>query len=94
VKIVVREPEAADLNRLAAINVTAWRSAYAGIVPSSYLDAMDFRVYRERWANRSTLTTGHVSYVGEFDGLVTTYGVAGRYRPQEDAAPENGTGWG
>ncbi|WP_329468122.1 GNAT family N-acetyltransferase [Streptomyces sp. NBC_01431] len=38
--IAVREMREADVEAVSAIRLAGWRSAYAGIVPPSYLDAM------------------------------------------------------
>lgn len=93
--IIVRRPALADVDRLAAINVATWRSAYVGIVPTGYLDAMALDSYRERWVRNVTEgRPGASFFAAELDGRVAAYGICGAYRPQEDAEPEDTDGWG
>lgn len=39
-----------DAARIAHVHVASWRSTYAGMLPDSYLAAMDERDYERRWA--------------------------------------------
>ncbi len=46
--LLVREMTLADCERVAAIRVGGWQSAYRGIIPQSYLDAMSVPEDAER----------------------------------------------
>ncbi|MEV7416640.1 GNAT family N-acetyltransferase [Streptomyces sp. NPDC089919] len=54
----VRAMTAADVEAVAAIRVTGWQAAYAGILPQHYLDAMtveeDVRLRRRRFSEGRT----------------------------------------
>jgi GNAT superfamily N-acetyltransferase len=95
--IRIRPAQEADLDDLARVNIAAWRAAYAGLVPQSYLDAMDPEDYRQRWSVR---LAGEHGWPGEYlvgllDDSLVTYACFGPYRTQEDAPPEEvTTGWG
>ncbi len=82
--------------RLARINVDTWRHAYAGIVPSAYLDGLDVRDFEDRWRERLTTDRPGISdWVAEVDASVAGYAIVGPYRPQQDADPdEDVTGCG
>ena len=93
--VVVRSAVLADLPRLVRINIETWRTAFAGIVPASYLDGLDVAAFEERW--RGYLTQDRpdvVLRVAEVDGVLASYAFAGPYRTQQDASPdEDTTGW-
>ena len=94
--VTVRRASLGDAQRLAQINVDAWRAAYTGLVPQVRLDGMQVDTYRARWL--STLGendgSGRLVLVAQVDGVVSTYCAGGPYRPQEDAAPEETGTWG
>lgn len=93
--IVVRQPVATDADALARINVAAWRTAYAGIVPADHLAGLSVVRSRERWQARlEGDAQGSTTFLGELDGDVAGYGTCGPYRTQQDAACEDTIGWG
>ncbi len=93
--VTVRAPTADDAEALARINIEAWRDAYTGIVPKARIDAMQPATYRERWTdNIANAEPGVAFFVGELDGVAAGYGIAGAYRPQEDADEERPVGLG
>ncbi|MBA3234180.1 MAG: GNAT family N-acetyltransferase [Propionibacteriales bacterium] len=84
--IVVRPPVVEDIDRLAVVNVEAWRHAYTGIVVQQRLDEMDLDEYRSRWQlNLTDPTDDRTCLVAEIDGVLAAYGIAGGYRPQDEA---------
>jgi GNAT superfamily N-acetyltransferase len=95
VTVVVRRAERSDAERLARINIDAWRAAYTGIMPPASLAAMRLEEYVEGW--RSRLTEDHlperIVLVGELDDMVATYCAGGPYRPQAGAADEDTKRW-
>jgi GNAT superfamily N-acetyltransferase len=95
--IRVRPATTDDLDDLARVNIAAWRSAYAGIVPRAYLEAMDPEDYRQRWGVRISGESGGPGeyLVGVLDGALVSYVCFGPYRTQEDApSPEDTADWG
>lgn len=48
----MREARTEDADAIAAIQIAAWRTAYAGIMPSDFLAAQDVADRAERWRGR------------------------------------------
>jgi RimJ/RimL family protein N-acetyltransferase len=48
-EVEVRTAQLADAPAIAQVHVSSWRSAYAGIVPGDYLDALDVDARTESW---------------------------------------------
>lgn len=96
VTLLVRRAVLDDVPRLARINVDTWRHAYAGMVPSAYLDGLDVHDFENRWRDRVTKDwPGVAAWVVEVDGLVAGYASVGPYRPQQDCDPdEDSQRWG
>jgi GNAT superfamily N-acetyltransferase len=94
--IAVRRAVPEDASRLAEINVATWRHAYAGIVSTAYLDALDVDAYARRWADRIADPAGETCHlVAVLDTIVASYATGGAYRTQQDAPPgEDTIGWG
>ena len=63
----VREAVAADVAAIAAIHIAAWRAAYRGHMPDTYLDALSMDERRRLWSGVVTragpgrLTVAHVT---------------------------------
>jgi GNAT superfamily N-acetyltransferase len=96
VTVVVRPAERTDAERLARINIDAWRAAYTGIVTPAWLKGMRIDEYVETWRRRlpDDDSPERIVLVGQIDGMVATYCVGGPYRPQEDASQEDTEHWG
>jgi len=90
----VRAAESRDADRLAEINLLTWRDAYAGLVPNAYLETLDVATLRDRWLARLEEPGDRKTFLAEIDGQVATYAIVGGYRVQQDAEPEDTTGWG
>jgi len=45
----IREPVAADADRLGEIHVAAWQAAYRGIMPDDYLDGLSAAARADHW---------------------------------------------
>ncbi len=81
----VREMALADCERVSRIRVRGWQSAYAGLVPQPYLDAMDTAEDAERRrATFARAAEGVVNLVAEDDdGRVVGWAAHGPYRDGE-----------
>ncbi|MGW3284977.1 N-acetyltransferase family protein [Streptomyces sp. NPDC001002] len=74
----------ADCDPVAEIRVRGWRSAYRGLIPQSYLDAMS--VPKDADRQRARLLQGDgtvVNVVAEQDGKVVGWACHGPYRDGE-----------
>lgn len=67
-----------DAAGIAAVHVAAWRSAYAGLLPSEYLARMSVR--RSAAHMRAGIERGHSVLVAEAEGQVVGYATVGRPR--------------
>jgi GNAT superfamily N-acetyltransferase len=70
-----------DCGRVAEIRVAGWRSAYRGLIPDSYLDALDATADAER--HRSRITGSHEgvgNIVAERAGKPVGWACHGPYR--------------
>lgn len=74
----VRPARPADSAGIAAVHVAAWRSAYAGLLPSEYLTSMSVR--RSAAQMRAGIVAGHGVLVAESDDQVVGYATVGRPR--------------
>ncbi|MFC5152066.1 GNAT family N-acetyltransferase [Streptomyces amakusaensis] len=88
----VREMTTADIDAVSALRVAGWQSAYAGIVPQPYLDAMtaeaDALRRRERLALSRPRTTDLVAVAdGDTDGVPVGWACLGPSR-DEAARPD------
>ncbi|MGI8701113.1 MAG: GNAT family N-acetyltransferase [Nocardioidaceae bacterium] len=94
--VLVRVPTRADVDRLAEINATTWRHAYAGLVPDAYLQTMEPARLRQRWLQRLADANGdRTCLAAEIGGTITSYAIGGTYRAQHDGDPREDTaGWG
>lgn len=80
----VREMTLADCDRVAEIRVRGWQSAYPGLVPRSYLDAMS--VAQDAQRRREHFAAGDpqvVHLVAELGGDVIGWSCHGPYREGE-----------
>ncbi|MEV7288853.1 GNAT family N-acetyltransferase [Streptomyces sp. NPDC093252] len=78
-----------DCARVAEIRTEGWRSAYRGLMPQPYLDALsaaeDAERQRARFARRAT---GVVDLVAERDGEILGWACHGPYRDDTAEGPE------
>ncbi|SEN97278.1 GNAT family N-acetyltransferase [Actinacidiphila rubida] len=85
--VQIREMTGADVEAVSGIRVRGWRWAYAGIVPQSYLDAMDPEA-DAAW-RRETLarSAGRVrNLLAVVDGAPVGWAAFGPYRGEPDDA--------
>ncbi len=76
-----------DIDAVAAIRVRGWQAAYAGIVPRSYLDAMDVEADAERRKEWFDAGGSRVDNLVAADGdEVTGWAALGPYRGEPDDA--------
>lgn len=82
--IRIRPMTPADCDRVAEIRIGGWRSAYKGLIPQSYLDALDLAQDAERHRARLAQADGGVlDLVAEQDGQVVGWACHGPYRDGE-----------
>ncbi|MEU6302427.1 GNAT family N-acetyltransferase [Streptomyces chartreusis] len=83
-RIRIRPMTPADCDRVAEIRIGGWRSAYRGLIPQSYLDALDVAQDAER--RRGYFSQGDASVldlVAERDGEIVGWACHGPYRDGE-----------
>ncbi|MFF4501149.1 GNAT family N-acetyltransferase [Streptomyces sp. NPDC001401] len=74
----------ADCDRVAEIRVGGWQTAYRGIIPQSYLDAMSVTEDAERRRMRFLQgNPGVVNLIAELDGEIAGWACHGPYRDGE-----------
>ncbi|WKX14359.2 GNAT family N-acetyltransferase [Streptomyces sp. NL15-2K] len=79
----------ADCERVAEIRVRGWQSAYAGLMPQSYLDALS--VTEDAAQHRARFIAGDgsvVNLVAEQDGDIVGWVCHGPYRSGEVCTPD------
>ena len=78
--LVLREPLAADADRLGLVHVRAWQAAYRGAMTDAFLDGLSPAEWADRWARRLAAARGAVDVVAELDGVVVGFVSAGTDR--------------
>ncbi|MFJ9151914.1 GNAT family N-acetyltransferase [Streptomyces sp. NPDC102270] len=87
--LFIRPMTLADCDRVAEIRVRGWQSAYQGLIPQSYLDAMSVAQDAERHRSRFGKGDGSVvNLVAERDGEVLGWSCHGPYRDGEVCTPD------
>lgn len=78
---MLRAAVPADAPAIARVHVASWRTTYPGLIPDTYLDAMEVSEYTSRWAQaiRNPLSPGAVIVV-EDSGEVVGFASCGRHR--------------
>jgi GNAT superfamily N-acetyltransferase len=78
----IRAAEVDDAEAIERIRIAGWQTAYRGIYPTAFLDALklDWSRWRERIA---TPPPGWSSFVAEHQGVVTGFAVIGPSREEE-----------
>ncbi|MDQ0993924.1 GNAT family N-acetyltransferase [Streptomyces sp. V3I7] len=80
----IRAMTPADCDRVAEIRVAGWRSAYRGLMPQTYLDALDVAADAERRRSWFRDSRGDVvNLVAERDGALVGWAAHGPYRDGE-----------
>ncbi|GHG87520.1 GNAT family N-acetyltransferase [Streptomyces lanatus] len=83
-RIRIRPMTLADCDRVAEIRIGGWRSAYRGLIPQSYLDALDVAEEAERRRTHFSRADGSVvNLVAERDGEIVGWACHGPYRDGE-----------
>lgn len=87
---LVRPMTEADIDAVATIRVRGWQAAYAGIVPSGYLDAMSVEEDAARRRDFFARSTGRVENLVAVDGDTVTGWAAHGPSRGDDATPADG----
>jgi len=78
VTFVLRPPTAHDAERVAAVHVSAWREAYAHLLPVGFFDDAHVRIRREMWAqNLGSSVDAWTIRIGERGGRLVGFATAG-----------------
>src|SRR4051812_21044920 len=78
---LIRDMTLDDCRRVGEIRIRGWRAAYRGLIPRSYLDALDVEADAERHRWRLTEGDGTVAnLVAERGGEVVGWAAHGPYR--------------
>jgi ribosomal protein S18 acetylase RimI-like enzyme len=80
---VVRSADIDDAAAIARVHVDTWRTAYRGLLPADFLEALDEAGYAERWRRTLTDGTGRV-YVAEDGRQTVGFASGGPERAGED----------
>lgn len=87
--VVVRDMRITECERVSEIRVRGWQSAYRGLMPQSFLDALsvpaDAAHRRDRFARGDA---GVVDLVAERDGHILGWACHGPYRSDEPPTDE------
>lgn len=74
--IIVRDMVLADCPAVASIHVRGWQATYRGIMPDSFLDALDITQRTERWQSNMGRNNS-MNLVAERDGQIIGFGGGG-----------------
>jgi len=82
----IRPAEPADAEAVARLHVDAWRTAYRGLVPDSFLESLDWNRRAQRF-RESLAQKDEETYLVELEGVVLGFVTLGACR-DEDVDPE------
>ncbi|KAJ6786935.1 hypothetical protein PWT90_00077 [Aphanocladium album] len=82
--IVIRRATVADAADIARIHVHSWQETYRGMMPQSFLDALDISQRTRRWTAELQVPNSVPSFVALVDGQVYGMAGAGAQRPPRD----------
>ena len=81
--VVLRTPAVWDAGAIARVHALSWKSAYRGIVPDEFLDAIEVDAWAERHRrNMAEDPEGFVSYVAEVDEEIVGWALGGPNRSE------------
>ena len=73
-QVAIRRAAATDATAIAGVRIACWRETYRGIVPDTYLDAMDVEKSGELWTRVLTAAPAGASvFVAEDDGAIVGF---------------------
>ncbi|MGW3493655.1 N-acetyltransferase family protein [Streptomyces sp. NPDC001020] len=84
----IRDMTPDDCRRVSEIRIGGWRTAYRGLIPQSYLDALDVDADTARRRARLAQSDDVVNLVAEGDGEVVGWAAIGPYRDGERRTEE------
>ena len=67
--ITIRSAKPSDASEIARVHVATWRTAYQGIVPQAYLDALDADARTARWEDELAKGDSYL-FVAEEEGVL------------------------
>ena len=79
----VRRAEIGDASAIAAVYVDTWRTAYRGLLPDDFLDALSHDAYEERW-RRTIAGDATRTFVAVAGHDIVGFASGGRERAGED----------
>jgi GNAT superfamily N-acetyltransferase len=89
---VVRRATQVDVSGIARVNVDAWRHAYRGIIPDSFLDGMDVARREQGWSRWVAMPPPDAVFVATEGDDVVAYCAVCAVRQDADAHPALPTG--
>lgn len=82
--VIIRTAVPEDAAKIARIHVDAWRSAYAGIVPDSYLARLSTEKRQKTWASTIARSPASIRVAVSDDQTVLGWATFGRSRDEDD----------
>ena len=73
---MIRGARPEDAGGLARVHVSSWQVAYRGLIDQTFLDSLDFEL-REAWWARALAREANQVHVGEVDGVIEGFCLAG-----------------
>ena len=87
-RAVIRRVDVADADAVALVRVRSWQAAYAGLLPASYLDAMDVAHNADLFRRRLSAPAVHSDdWLVEWEGQIVGWGNIQSTSRDEDAEP-------
>lgn len=88
--VLIRQADVCDAAGIGKVHAESWRTTYRGIVPDTFLDAIDEDEWSERQRrNLADAPQNVVSFVAEVEGQIVGWAVGGPNRePKLDHAGE------
>jgi GNAT superfamily N-acetyltransferase len=83
-ELVIRAADGGDALAMGAVHVRAWQSAYRGVMPDAYLDALSVEERAEMWRSILGRHDGSPVVVAVLDGQVVGFATVGAERTEEE----------